>query len=253
MPCFSRCSARRLAPCFMRVKTSTWCQSLSLIEMRQQVVLHLAADRVHLLRDRARRSGCGARPRSAPAALSRRSASALISSLKVAENSRLCFFCGSTASTLLTSWMKPMSSMRSASSSTKISTCERSSVRWLVVVEQAARRRDEDVDAAAELVDLRLHADAAEHHHAGQLASACRRCARFPRPAPRARASASGSGRGSAACRARRAPAGLAIRRCSSGRTKPAVLPVPVWAPPRTSPPERTAGMACAWIGVGVV
>ena len=38
-----------------------------------------------------------------------------------------------------------------------------------VVVEQAARRGDEDVDAAAQLVDLRLHADAAEHHHAGEL------------------------------------------------------------------------------------
>ena len=38
-----------------------------------------------------------------------------------------------------------------------------------VVVEQAPRRGDEDVDAAAQLVDLRLHADAAEHHHAGEL------------------------------------------------------------------------------------
>jgi hypothetical protein len=39
----------------------------------------------------------------------------------------------------------------------------------LVVVEQAARRGDEDVDAAPQAVDLRLHADAAEHHHRGQL------------------------------------------------------------------------------------
>ena len=124
-----------------------------------------------------------------------------------------------------------MSSMRSASSRTKISTCERSSVRWLEVVEQAPGRGDEDVDAAPQLVDLRLHADAAEDHHAGQLASACRRCARSPRPAPRARGSASGSGRGSAACRARRAPARLGHQplqhrqrrsrrscRCRSGR-----------------------------------
>ena len=61
-----------------------------------------------------------------------------------------------------------------------------------VVVEQAPRRGDEDVDAAAQLVDLRLHADAAEHHHAARAWSACRRCARFPRPGRRARASASG-------------------------------------------------------------
>jgi hypothetical protein len=98
---------------------------------------------------------------------SRRSARALISSLKVAEKSRLCFFAGTMASTFLMSWMKPMSSMRSASSSTKISTWLRSSVpagggraggrAW----PPGCRRR-------AQLVDLRLHADAAEHHHAGQ-------------------------------------------------------------------------------------
>jgi len=39
-------------------------------------------------------------------------------------------------------------------------------------------------------------------------------------------------------------------RRCSSGKEKAAVLPVPVWAAPITSRPCRTTGMACAWIGV---
>jgi hypothetical protein len=58
--------------------------------------------------------------------------------------------------------------MRSASSSTKISTWLRSSVRWLVVVQQAPGRGHQDVDALLQAVDLRLHADAAEHHHAGQ-------------------------------------------------------------------------------------
>ncbi|MCG3189580.1 MAG: hypothetical protein LKCHEGNO_02048 [Burkholderiaceae bacterium] len=37
-----------------------------------------------------------------------------------------------------------------------------------VVVEQPAGRGHQDVDAAPELVDLRLHADTAEHHHALQ-------------------------------------------------------------------------------------
>ena len=37
------------------------------------------------------------------------------------------------------------------------------------------------------------------------------------------------------------------------GRTKEAVLPVPVWAHPRTSRPIRTMGMAFSWMGVGVV
>ena len=62
-------------------------------------------------------------------AFSSLSARALISSLKVALNSRLCFFTGMMASTFLMSCTKPMSSMRSASSSTKISTWLRSSVR----------------------------------------------------------------------------------------------------------------------------
>ena len=37
------------------------------------------------------------------------------------------------------------------------------------------------------------------------------------------------------------------------GRTKAAVLPVPVWAMPIRSLPIRTDGIAARWIGVGVV
>ena len=36
-------------------------------------------------------------------------------------------------------------------------------------IQQAAGGGHQDVDAAAQRVDLRLHADAAEHHHAGEL------------------------------------------------------------------------------------
>jgi len=50
-----------------------------------------------------------------------------------------------------------------------------------------------------------------------------------------------------------RSTEGVADRRCSIGSVKPAVLPVPVCAPASRSPPDSTAGMACAWIGVGVV
>ena len=39
---------------------------------------------------------------------------------------------------------------------------------------------------------------------------------------------------------------------CSMGSVKAAVLPVPVWAPPRRSWPASTAGIAWAWMGVGV-
>ncbi len=37
------------------------------------------------------------------------------------------------------------------------------------------------------------------------------------------------------------------------GSVKPAVLPVPVWAQPSTSRPISTTGIACAWIGVGIL
>ncbi|CAB5283835.1 hypothetical protein IST453_00804 [Burkholderia multivorans] len=42
-------------------------------------------------------------------------------------------------------------------------------------------------------------------------------------------------------------------RRWMIGSEKLAVLPVPVCAAPMTSRPASTTGMACAWIGVGVV
>ena len=60
-----------------------------------------------------------------------------------------------------------MSSMRSASSSTRYSSAVELRVRLREVIEQAARRRDDDVDAAAERVLLRAHADAAEDRRAG--------------------------------------------------------------------------------------
>ncbi len=43
------------------------------------------------------------------------------------------------------------------------------------------------------------------------------------------------------------------ISRSTSGRPKAAVLPVPVCASPITSRPSRTTGMALSWIGVGLV
>ena len=37
------------------------------------------------------------------------------------------------------------------------------------------------------------------------------------------------------------------------GRANAAVLPVPVWANPRTSRPFKANGIACCWMGVGLV
>ncbi len=57
-------------------------------------------------------------------------ASVRISSENVAEKSSVCRCRGSSANTRFMSGRKPMSSMRSASSSTSTSTCDRSMVFW---------------------------------------------------------------------------------------------------------------------------
>ena len=85
-----------------------------------------------------------------------------ISSGKVAENSRFCRVFGSSARMRRMSWMKPMSSMRSAFVQHQDLDLAQVDGLLLDVVEQAAGRGDEHVDAAAQRVDLRLDADAAE-------------------------------------------------------------------------------------------
>ena len=61
-----------------------------------------------------------------------------------------------------------MSSMRSASSSTKISTWPEVERALLHVIEEATRRRDQDLDAAPQRLDLRVHRHAAEDLRAPQ-------------------------------------------------------------------------------------
>ena len=252
MSCFSRCSTSRLAPCFMRVKTSTWCQSFSLMRCDQQVLLHLAADRVHLLGDQ-----LGGLVAARDLDQHRRVQQAVGERLDlVAEGGR-----EEQALLLLRQHREHLLDVvdeAHVEHAVGLVEDEDLDVREVeralaVVVEQAARRGDEDVDAAAQLVDLRLHADAAEHHHAGELGVlAVGAHALFDlRGELAGRREDQGADRQLAALH--RARPGWSIRRCSIGSTKPAVLPVPVWAPPMTSPPERTAGMACAWIGVGSV
>ena len=132
-----------------------------------------------------------------------------------------------------TSGQKPMSIMRSASSSTSSSMPRQVGVLLAHVIDQPARRGDDDVDAGFERALLRAHLDAAvdrragdagvvreavdfvfdlhrelarrrEHEHAA-LARPSRRCPLQPRP-----------------CRV--------SSRCSVGTTNAAVLPVPVSA-----------------------
>ena len=160
---------------------------------------------------------------------------------------------GSSAITRLMSWMKPMSSMRSASSSTKISTCEQVDVALRVLIEQAAGRRHQDVDAAPQRRRLPVEADAADRPRSetqrqmlavsrdrgldlrGELA---RR--REDQPAHRRRRGAPGRdalGRQGAAASAARSRRSC---RCRSARRR------------EGRRPASTAGMACAWIGVGM-
>ena len=139
-----------------------------------------------------------------------------------------------------------MSSMRSASSRTANSTARSETWPAAHEVEQAAGSGDDDVDAAADGVDLRALADAAEDRGAtdahrlaegadvlidlrGELA---RR-----RDDERARVTATER---------------ISTSRSRIGRTNAAVLPVPVCAMPMRSRPARTGGMAAVWIGVGV-
>ena len=61
--------------------------------------------------------------------------------------------------------MKPMSSIRSASSSIRISIRDKSSA-LLQMIEQPPGCRDDDIHSARQRMDLRLRADTAENQRA---------------------------------------------------------------------------------------
>ena len=152
------------------------------------------------------------------------------------------------------SGMKPMSSMRSASSSTRISTWPRFAARWPTRSSRRPGRRDEDLDAGAQLLDLRDRGG--------------RRRTRPPtsqRDVPAVGLDALGDLDGELARRRqdeaadgvpRRRERGVRLRsqsRSRIGRVNAAVLPVPVCAAASTSVPWRTRGIARSCTGVGSV
>ena len=138
--------------------------------------------------------------------------------------------------------MKPMSSMRSASSSTRISTPERSSVRWPTWSSRRPGWR-RGCPRFFQRADLRVDVDAAEHDQRGQRQMLA---VGLHRPSTWAASSRVGSGSGSAGGRAGAGGCGSRPA-CSSGSVKPAVLPVPVCAAASRSPPASTWG----WPGPG--
>ena len=125
--------------------------------------------------------------------------------------------------------MKPISSMRSASSSVSTSIADRSTVRRSHVIDETAGRRDNDVCSAAQRLHLRpmptppkIAVDAQVRRSAGVRSTAP--------DAPARQALASARARGRAASRVRRRL--VEERRSIIGRPNAAVLPVPVWAGP---------------------
>ena len=114
-------------------------------------------------------------------------------------------------------------------------------------VEQAARRRDQHVGAAHDLGFLVAEGDAADQQRDIELVVD----AIFGEALLDLGREFAGGFENE---RARHAGPGAALSsRLSIGSVKAAVLPVPVWAMPRMSRPCRAGGMACAWIGVGLV
>jgi hypothetical protein len=125
----------------------------------------------------------------------------------------------------------------------------------LQVIEQATRRRDQDIDTPAQRVDLRVDVDATVDQRRPQGQMLDRRCAHSLRSARRVRCVGVRINARTAPRRLRRRSvagkrsAGQPLQQ--KGSVKPAVLPVPVCAPASTSRPARMTGMACACTGVG--
>ncbi|CAB3891742.1 hypothetical protein LMG1860_04880 [Achromobacter denitrificans] len=128
-PSLTSFSAKRLAPCLVRVKTSTWCQPLSRMMWLIRSRLWCCSTRCTVCVTSSVAVLRGVTDTS-PGLFSTPRARVRISSENVAENSRFWRCLGRSARILRMSRMKPMSSMRSASSSTRISTPERSTVFW---------------------------------------------------------------------------------------------------------------------------
>jgi hypothetical protein len=131
---------------------------------------------------------------------------------------------------------KPMSSIRSASSSTSTSSRFQAAVLPAEVVQEPARRRHQDVHAALERVDLRAHGHAAEDGRHGQVRVRRQRprvVLHLRRQLPRRDHTS-----------ARVAPRPRPSSRCRMGSTNAAVFPLPVAAQPSTSRPASAGGIA---------
>ena len=242
MPCLFRSLAILSAPCLVRLKTSAFCTGGFRFWMSQgsrNFLLPFSTKyRLWSMRSTVLDTGSTLTKAGScriPAA------SCSISLGMVALNIRFWRWAGSLAMTFFTSCTKPMSSIRSASSSTKISMWERSMrpcpTRSFRRPGQAMRISTPFLRAATcgawptppKITVLRWFRYLP---YSSKLSPIC-----------------SASSRVGVRIRARTAPfflAGAAVRRSSMGSAKAAVLPVPVWAQPIKSLPASTGGMADA-------
>ena len=152
--------------------------------------------------------------------------------------------------TLRMSWMKPMSSIRSASSRTNVST-DRSGTSPCDI-----RSRSRPGVATRMSIPRRRACDCGPWLTPPKT-MACRRSVCRPY-APKLSAIWEASSRVGVSTRTRmgRRPVplqGVPWRRCRIGSAKAAVFPVPVCAQPIRSFPASTMGIAFSWMGVGTV
>ena len=165
----------------------------------------------------------------------------------VAEKSAVWRSAGVAARIVSRSSAKPMSSISSASSRTTMRDLVEAQAAALEVVDRAAGRGDDDVDAASQPAELLADRLAAVDRQDPRAELAAVAHGAPPRPASRAR----GSGPGSSADVPSLAGRARCAIRWSMGRAKAAVLPVPVGASASRSRPASRGGIASRWIGVG--
>ncbi len=173
------------------------------------------------------------------------SANRRISGAIVAEKNRVWRIRGMMETMRSTSGMNPMSSIRSASSIT-------SSLQSAIRMRPRSNRSSSRPGVATSTSTPFSSAALCSSMLSPPMSSAWVRLRYFPYFTNCSATCSASSRVGSRMSeRGMRALAREPLRMSIIGRVKPAVLPVPVCAQPRTSRPISTMGIACCWIGVG--
>ena len=163
----------------------------------------------------------------------------------VAEKNSVCRRGGRCFSTRRMSGRKPMSSIRSASSSTSTSRPDSAAygcLKWSSSRPGVAMMTSTPLRKACSCGPIPTPPKTAAPD-SGVCTASSRRCSSICAASSRVGVSTS----------ARVTPRGLSISRCRIGRRNAAVLPLPVIAQASRSLPSRAGGIACSWMGVARV